>query len=358
MSLTLALLAAATPIALPPRETANARAVAIVDEAARKRGNRSHVLVLGTAHLSHLPKSFDTTRLKPLIDRLAAWHPQKITIEALSGAQCDYLRQHSFAYPETADVYCYDPAPARKALSITGPEAEKAVLTLLSHKDHTPLERRRMIGLFLAMGDPNSALLQWERLPASEQHSDAALPAQLVAYLEKAANFRDENVSIAVALAKRLGLDRIYAVDDHTGDRAGAITDEKTYGEQLSAIWNSGKLLKRRIATENAWQAKTLAGGSVIAWYRYLNAPQQARLAMETDFAAAAGSTTYPETGRAYLAYWETRNLRIAANIREVAGPGARVLSIIGASHKAYLERYLGMTSDLVIDDVEKLLAD
>jgi pheromone shutdown protein TraB len=46
----------------------------------------------------------------------------------------------------------------------------------------------------------------------------------------------------------------------------------------------------------------------------------------------------------------------MAANIREVVGPGARVLAIVGASHKAYYERYLGMTSDVVLADMDRIL--
>ncbi|MXP27461.1 hypothetical protein GRI58_01320 [Porphyrobacter algicida] len=358
MSIVLAILAAATsPVATANPQTQVAQAVDIGDTAARKRGDRSHVLVLGTAHLSHLPKTFDTARLKPLLDKLAKWDPQSITVEGISGEQCDYLRSYEFAYPGTAEDYCPDTLAAREALRVTGPEAEKAVLALLKHKDHTPAERRRIAGLFLAIGEPESAMLQWEQLPKSEQHADENLPEAQVARLEKEARYRNENVSIAVALGVKLGLDRIYRVDDHTGDRAGVVADEKAYDRELPLIWKS-KLLDQRIAQDDAKEKVMLAGGSVIDWYRDLNSPANARLAMETDFGAAAGSTKYPATGRAYLAYWETRNLRIAANIREVLGSGGRVLSIIGASHKPYLERYLGMTSDVVIDNVEKVLTD
>ncbi|MEO1967420.1 MAG: DUF5694 domain-containing protein [Sphingomonadaceae bacterium] len=358
MSIVLAMLAAAiSPVATANPQTQVAQAVDIVDTAARKRGDRSHVLVLGTAHLGNLPESFDTKRLTPLLDKLAKWHPQRITVEGISGAQCDYLRSHEFAFPGAVKDYCPDPSAARKALGMSGSQAEQAVLALLDHKDHSPAERRRMAVLFMAMGEPDSAVLQWERLPKSEQHADENLPEELVARLDRATHFRNENESIAVQLAKRLGLDRIYRVDDHTGDRAGVVADEKAYDRELPLIWKS-KRLDKRIADDDAKEKAMLAGGSVIDWYRDLNSPANARLAMETDFGAAAGSTHYPTTGRAYLAYWETRNLRIAANIREVLGSGERVLSIIGASHKPYLERYLGMTSDVVIDNVETVLAD
>ncbi|WP_280985123.1 DUF5694 domain-containing protein [Gluconobacter morbifer] len=50
--------------------------------------------------------------------------------------------------------------------------------------------------------------------------------------------------------------------------------------------------------------------------------------------------------GRYYVGYWETRNLRMVANIREVLTrkPGTRMLAILGASHKAYLDQMRDVT--------------
>ena len=48
----------------------------------------------------------------------------------------------------------------------------------------------------------------------------------------------------------------------------------------------------------------------------------------------------------------------MVANIREAMGPtpGARVLAIVGSSHKPYYERYLGVMSEVRLADVNKLL--
>ena len=49
-----------------------------------------------------------------------------IAVESLSGPQCDYLRAYVFLHDDTADTYCSDPGPARKALGLSGAEdAEK-----------------------------------------------------------------------------------------------------------------------------------------------------------------------------------------------------------------------------------------
>jgi hypothetical protein len=50
--------------------------------------------------------------------------------------------------------------------------------------------------------------------------------------------------------------------------------------------------------------------------------------------------------------------MRTAANIREASSraPGGRVLVVVGAAHKPWLEAYLGMMSDVRIVDAEAVL--
>ncbi len=46
----------------------------------------------------------------------------------------------------------------------------------------------------------------------------------------------------------------------------------------------------------------------------------------------------------------------MVANIREAVGPGSRLIAIVGAGHKAYYERYLGVSSDIEIADIDQIL--
>lgn len=349
MPIALALLAATSA-------TPAAAAVDVVD--ARLRGAPTQVAVLGTAHLSGLPASFRRDQLVPLIERLARWRPRIVTIEGLSGADCDHLRAFRFRYTDTADTYCWDPTPARAALKLDQAGAEAAIAALLDTlaADRAAPERRRLAALFLASGDRASALVQWLRLPPGERHADAGLTPPLVAVIEKSAESRNESYAIAAPLAVRLGLERVHPVDDHSGDAAAGPTgpsDEK----DMTAIWANPTASAQRKAGD-AQTTAMIASGDVIGWYRWVNAPAQLRTAMTADFAAAIADASPAQTGRKYLAYWETRNLRMVANIRTAYGPtpGVRVLSIVGSSHKPYFERYLGMLSDTRIVAIETLL--
>lgn len=353
-----ALLASAAqpvPAATPPSDP-----VAIVDAEARERGDRSDVLVLGTAHLRALPEDFDLARFAPLIDRLENWHPEAIAVEGLSGAQCDYLREYAFAYPDTAKNYCPDPTAARTAAGLMGAEAQRSLEEILATEaDERPAaERRRLALLFLAMGEPDSALVQWLRLPPEDRHAEGALSQDLADQLDARMGRRNETSLIAATLAAHLGLERLYPVDDHTGDAATGPIDEDLYGKEITQIWDNPATAKRHDNQED-WSKQLNSGSlSVLDWYRKMNEPEEQRLAMKSDFGAAAGSPLPGRTGRKYLAYWETRNLRMVANLRQVIGSGRRVLAIVGSSHKPYYERYLGMTSDIKLADVEDVLRE
>lgn len=350
---------APAPVTHPKIDTEFAQAVYLADQAAQQRGGLSQIAVLATSHLSSLPADFDKSRLAPLLSKLAAFAPDKILIEALSGAQCDYLRDYQFIYPDTAEQYCYDPSIARQALKLSGPEASQQIVELLSQqtKTRSAAERRKLSALFMAAGNPVSALVQWLLLAHTERISADGLTPELVSQLEKRSLQLNENVSIAAALAVQLGHEQVYPVDDHTADAAIGQVDEKIFGPEIRQIWDN-EWAKKRSALLDQQQQHFIQNKNVnvLEWYRQLNSVEEARSAVAGDFGAAAGAKMPGNTGRKYLAYWETRNMRMAANIRETIGEGSKVLAIVGSAHKAYYERYLGVSSDLRIVDIRPLL--
>lgn len=166
----------------------------------------------------------------------------------------------------------------------------------------------------------------------------------------------NETYSLGSVLAARLGLERLFPIDDSSSgrhvDRLG-----QSYVERLMAIWKNPAASRAAAERERETEG-FLRSGDILAYYRWLNAPVTLEAQMRGDFAAAAADVSSDRTGRLYLAYWEGRNLNMVANIRVAFGdrPGARVLAIVGSSHKPYFERYLSTQSDLQIIDVGNLL--
>jgi hypothetical protein len=340
--------------------TASAHAQDIFDPGRLKgpaRGTPNEVLVLGTAHLSGLKEPFQPASLRLLNERLAAWRPQTIAIEALSGMQCDGLRRYPHRYKDTVTDYCWDPAPARAATGLDVPAASAEAERLLAAWPASPsaAQRRHLAAVFLAGGERASALVQWLRLPEAERHAGDGLDAALVAVLDKQRARRNEDTLIAAPVAAALGLERVVAMDDHTSDIM--IADEKAWGEAVMKAWNNPASAQRK-QQETALYAKLGDADGVLAMYRAFNDPAQARLVFQGDFGAALEEGSSQQFGRQYVGYWETRNLRMASNIRDaIAGqPGSRTLVIVGASHKGYLEAYLNQMHDVRIVPTAQVL--
>lgn len=320
-------------------------------------GPPSEVMVLGTPHLSSLPNTFRGEQLAPLLDRLAAWKPQVITIEALSGPQCDHLRRYAALHDNPAEDYCPDVAAEQKALGLDMAGATVAIEQTLKDWPTQPSagQRRRLAALFLAEGDPTSAYVQWLRLPPAERRAGDGLNEAMVARLEKVGARKNENIQIAAILAARLGLERVYPTDDHTADDAPG--DQEAAGQAIGAAWDNPATRQRKADTARL-EAGIARPGGMLDLYRHYNDPKQAQLIFDSDFGAALREPSARHYGRGYVGWWETRNLRMVANIRAVMQrrPGVRVLTIVGASHKAYFEAYLGLMHDVRIADSNALL--
>lgn len=321
-------------------------------------GTRGEALILGSPHLSGLPDSLAPENLEPLLARLAAWKPEIITIEAVSGPDCERLIRYKPLYPGASD-YCRDPAAAQKVVGLDMVAATIEADRLLAAWPAKPApgERRRLAALFLAGGEPASALVQWLRLPVSERRAGDSLDATLVAQLDKLITRRNENYLIGSALAARLGLERVHATDDHSADATTASIDKDPgYGAAMQRIWDN-PLVKERMAAD-AELEKKLDGEGILALYRAYNDPAAMRMAFDSDFGAALADATPQNYGRRYAGWWETRNLRMVANIRAAmaAQPGTRTLAIVGASHKGYFEAYLNMMHDVVVIDAATIL--
>ena len=311
----------------------------------------TEVLVLGTPHLSgigHLRAEW----LGPLLDRLAAWKPRVIAIEALSGPECRLLRLYEKSWPDTANSYCAGveriAGLAAKATGLDMPAAEAEAEAQVGKlgPNATPAERRRAAALFAAAGNLGSAAVQWLRLPTPERRAGDGVDAELAAALDQLSVRRNENYWIGAALAARLGLERVYPTDDHLSDRLQA---EAPPGleEAMRAIWSGPR---PPLAEKAAAMEKALDGpDALLAYYRFLNRDEVGEAFVRADMGGAYAARSENRHGRRYVAWWEARNLRMIAYIRQALGrqPGARGLVIVGLTHKPYFDGYLKMMHEI-----------
>ena len=325
------------------------------------KGAPNEVLVLGTPHLSGLPASFTPDLLTPLLDRLAAWRPTAIATEDLSGLQCDSLRRYPSRYAETVKVYCFDPAVAAAATGLSVPDANAEAERLLAAwpASPTPGQRRHLAAIQLAAGEPGSALVQWLRLSTEERKAGDGLTDALVERLEKARTQRNETYLLAAQLAARLGLERLWSVDDHSADSPEPTdpAELKANEQAIMGAWDNPASHARRAEGEQL-EARLTQPDGMLNLYRAYNSAENQLVTYHSDFGAALVEPSAQGFGRKYVGYWETRNLRMVANMRDVLGryPGTRMLTIVGASHKGYYEAYLDQMHDVRVIDSDTIL--
>ena len=337
--------AAQTP-AFDPREWKGAQA-----------GAPTQMLTLGTFHLSQAPVAVNETMMSALLDKLAAYKPDIITVEQVSGEQCEHMKRYAATYPDSYSTWCRDPEVAQKAIGMDVPTAAAEIRKTLAAwpAQPTPAQRRRLAAVFMAAGEWPSAVVQWRRLPPEERHAGDGLVEDTIELLDRKNAKPNETYDVAVALAVRLGLERIYQVDDHTSD--GPFADEDPgAGPAVQAAWKVAP--SKAVAEEQAMEAKLKTPADVLEVYRFLNRPETQRQNIKADFGANLTYQTPKLYGRHYVSGWQLRNLRMVSNIVAAVTlhPGARVLNIVGATHKAYYDAYLNMIHDVQLVDAEAVL--
>jgi len=316
-------------------------------------GSRAQVLVLASIHLSAVPGGVEDAALDSLLDRLAAFAPDIVAIEALSGEECDLAARHAARYGHD---YCAATDVAQTATGLDVPAALVAIESTLKTwpTQPTSAQRRALAALFLAANDRASAYTQWLQLPESERRTGDGLDAALVDQLTRLSARSNESYQVGVRLAARLGLPRVHAIDNHTGDRAD-VEDVQAFGRAVQQAWDSDRgALDARIAQE-----KTLSqADDLLPLYRYVNAPAHLRALAENNVRPAMRAASEPRYPQIWVGGWETRNLRMVANIRETfrERPGARVLTIVGASHKPWFDAWLGQLQGVDIVDAAQVL--
>jgi hypothetical protein len=300
-----------------------------------------------------MPKDFEPGSLDPVLDRLAAFNPDVITIEALSGEECDLAARHPTVY---GSDYCASTDTAKAATGLDVPaaiaEADKMLETWPAQP--APAQRRHLAAVFLAANDRASAYVQWLQLPGTERRAGDGLDDALVAMLRQTATRNNENYQIAARLAARLGLQRLHADDNHTGDNLD-IADVQAFGQSIKQAWDAGRSELDAIEEHEDALSKDR---DLLPLYRYVNRPEHLAVRADVNAGAAMRAKSPRHYPQIWVAGWETRNLRMVANIREAfrERPDARVLSIVGASHKPWFDSWLGQLQGVEIVDVQQVL--
>jgi hypothetical protein len=340
---------------------------------------RTEVLVLGTEHLSVLGDSFSPGLLSGVLEALERFRPDAIAIEQMPAEEIARIAAEAAAAPggvaaRILEAFCPDAAylgsKAREDLNIRYPRANSAADSLLAvaRPDGCAASTLSLIAYLLAAYDLPSAVLQWSHFaetasPGAETLPEgAALSGETITVLKSLASSPNEVYSIGVELAVRLGHRRLYSIDDHTDDMLGLKWGIwEIIGKELPGNPEYAEFLASPYIAEAQNRLPDAAStGDLLELFKILNTDEYGRADVESQWHLFYRTRLPSGSDRTRTALWETRNLIITARLMEVcaAYPGGRILVVIGAAHKPFLDQYLGATMDVRSISFEELLKD
>ena len=321
----------------------------------------SQVLVLGTVHLRTYGENFNHAVLDGLLDVLENYKPDLIGIESLAPIVVRDLVNSGEANSEIIKEFGKRTAEygnrVRASLHMSWFEAkartEKLLQDIERAKNNEELNqvRKELVCNFLAANDIYSALLQWSYLPETQRTHIEGLNKDILDYFSKHIRNPNENTSIGIALASRLNHQRIYPINDHRDKE-----DFVKVTDKLSNEFENNEYLKSQpwmalYKELKGIQNEAYASGDLLPLYSFLNSEEYVQRDIAGQWQILFKAQLSSGLAQTRVAYWDVRNLGIAANIRRAMAlhPGKKMLVVIGASHKGFLDALLTECMDVKV---------
>jgi hypothetical protein len=189
-----------------------------------------------------------------------------------------------------------------------------------------------------------------ERMPGEQE----SLDAEYARYLEARAQPDPDEVSqIGFRLARRCGLNRIYAIDaDKMLDWDGLTAYFKTHPDEEKRFTDN--IAARQAQAREV--SKDLPNIPIAQLLREANREDALadNLRFYVDLAGLGGLGEHG--GADYAASWYRRNFRIFSNLCSMSGPGDRLFVVIGAGHVPILRHLVKLSSRHRLVDVTSFL--
>ena len=334
--------------------------------------NKTQILILGTFHFRQLGEGFRPDMVDSLIAALEKYKPDVIAVESPPGCLIDKLKNRMDDSSLVSDVlnsfagkHLRLGEAAQKQLDISYAEAERSYQKFLSEiSDDTKSSqmsvsaRCRLVLVMLAAYDLDSALLQWSYLNEETKHRQDIISKTFTEILEKELNRINETPALSIRLARKMGLQRLYPVDDYEDlDAVERILPlmEREFPENeiLKSVRDTPIYLEAKLSLDEA-----AAEMDLLPHFLFLNTRKYADADVQAQWGAYLRTNLESGIDRTRLGLWETRNLKIASRIRTISAmhPGRRLLIVFGSAHRPFLEAYLNCLSDIHLISLADLL--
>lgn len=302
------------------------------------------ISVVGMPHLSALEPAVRPEQQQVLTEQLGKYRPSLVCVEAMPGERVENFARDPQRYSELLRTFALDAArlalEQQLRLQIDAAQAREQALAATASEPADVAARLRLVALHLAAHDPWSAALNWSYLDADARgKASETLGALAPQRLDQLLASSNEMAAIAIPLARQLGHRRLCAVD--------AFVDELGVQALESGLL---PLLQRPGVMDavQAWQAESQAAwqpgtdDALLQLVRWYNRDEFARKDQSVQW-TIFDADSEGDAGRRRLMLWHARNAEIATHLfRALAqADGQRVLLLIGAAHRPYVEAAL-----------------
>lgn len=181
---------------------------------------------------------------------------------------------------------------------------------------------------------------------------DSALNARYRGFLAGRDTLRRNEIDqIGFRLARRMGHERVYAIDYPQDEDVGRVVGWAAGHGDTAFVG-----MVQRFAARMQAQGDSLSHLTIPAYLRRLNSPAEDSIGHAAYLRMARVGDDTTHVGADVLAGRYARNLKIFANLARLTGPGDRVLVIYGSSHGKLLREFVRQSGDMELVDVDPYL--
>lgn len=299
--------------------------------------------VVGVPHLEQLEPVATEVQTRSVVDALAAWRPSRVCIEAIPGDRVagfarDPARHGELlgAFSRTAVALAPEQQWRRRLDGDAAREAARALV--LQQAPLTRDQTLRLVSLHLAAYEPWSAALVWSTLPEDERRSAREiLGTAAVEPLEGLVESRNEIARLAIPLARQLGHRDLCHADPFVDELAVA-----QLADALQPLLSAPEIGAGLAAFEelNASKWNPSGGHTLLDLLAWMQTEDWALADRRAQWQVFSGSGEDHHAGQRRLALWHARNAEIVTALHRASAreDGARVLMLVGAAHRPFLE--------------------
>jgi hypothetical protein len=167
----------------------------------------------------------------------------------------------------------------------------------------------------------------------------------------------NEIYQVAFKLAKRLGHQRLYAVDAN-GRRYKDLPSAEEYAKEHGQSFPMADEWSERFMAAYKVEDHAKAERTLSEHLLFLNSEEQLRFShghYVLSYLAMGESDEYPAADHV-TGWWYNRNLRILGNIYRVVEPDDRLLLLIGAGHVPIIQHAADSSPEIELIDLAKVL--